>query len=168
MTAHDCPVDFIVPALSEDLGIEVKTSLTDNDRLVLPFIKKDREVKKTYCSGECLSPITILVKKLPGYYTNDNFVVLWKRGIKRFQVERMWDFETFIEGFRAPMIQLKDAEGSIPLSARCVSCGRFSRSYATGKRMSFKTSPDWKERIFEKHVYSCDQERKPGNLWREI
>ncbi len=168
MTAHDCPVDFIIPALCEDLGIEVKTSLTDNDRLVLPFIRKDREVKKIYCSTKCLTPITILVKKLPGYYTNDKFDVLWKRGIKRFQVNRMWDFETFIEGFRAPVIQLKDTEGSIPVSARCVSCGRFSRSYTTEKRMIFRTSPDWKERTFENHIYKCDREKHPGNLWREI
>ena len=168
MTSHDCPVDFIVPTLSEDLGIEVKTSLTDNNRLVLSFMKKDRDVKKRFCNSNGLSPIAILVKKLPGYYTNDDFIILWKRGIKRFSVETMWDFETFIEGFRAPVIQLKDTGGSTPRTSRCGSCGRFSRSYATGERMSFKTGPDWKERTFEKHIYECDQERHPENLWREI
>jgi len=168
MTESNCPVDFIVPALSEDLGIEVKTSLTDNDRLVLSFNKRDRDVKKLYCGGNSLSPITILVKKLPGYYSDDKFTILWKRGIKRFVVRTMWDFESFIEGFRAPVIQLKDAEGSTPHTARCASCGRFSRSYTTGERMSFRTGSDWKERTFEKHIYECDQERHPKNLWREI
>lgn len=168
MTEYDCPVDFIVPALFEDLGIEVKTSLTDHGRLVLSFKKKNRDIKKLFCSGNNLSPTTILIKKLPGYYTNDKFAIRWKRGIKSFVVRTMWDFETFIEGFRAPVIQLKDTDSSIHLTARCGSCGRFSRSYATGKRMSFKTNPDWKERTFEKHIYSCDQERSPGNLWREI
>lgn len=168
MTIHDCPVDFIVPTLTDDLGIEVKTSLTDNNRLVLSFIKKDRDVKKRFCNTKGLSPITILVKKLPGYYTNDNFIILWKRGIKRFSVRTMWDFESFIEGFRTPVIKLKDAEGSTPHTARCASCGRFSRSYTTGERMSFRTGPDWKERTFEKHIYECDQEKHPENLWREI
>ena len=168
MTESNCPVDFIVPALSEDLGIEVKTSLTDNYRLVLSFNKRDRDIKKLYCGGNSLSPITILVKKLPGYYSDDKFTILWKRGIKRFVVRTMWDFESFIEGFRAPVIQLKDTSGLVPLTARCGSCGRFSRSYATGKIRSFKTGPDWKERTFEKHIYRCDQETRPGNLWREI
>lgn len=168
MTAHDCPVDFIVPALFEDLGIEVKTSLTDHERLVLSFKKKDRDIKKNFCGSNSLSPITILIKKLPGYYTNGKFAVRWKRGIKTFVVRTMWDFETFIEGFKASVIQLKDTDGSIPLTARCGSCGRFSRSYTTGKRMTFRTGPDWKERTFEKHIYKCDQEKRRGNLWREI
>ena len=168
MTEQNCPVDFIVPSSSEDLGIEVKTSLTDNYRLVLSFNKRDRDIKKLYCSSNGFSPITILVKKLPGYYTNDKFIVLWKRGIKKFVVRTMWDFKTFVEGFKAPMIQLKNTEGSTPVTARCVSCGRFSQSYATGKTRSFRTGPDWKERTFEKYIYRCDQETHPGNLWREI
>lgn len=168
MTAHDCPVDFIVPTLFEDLGVEVKTSLTDNDRLVLSFKKKDRSIKTLYCGNNVLSPITILIKKPRGYHTDDKFNILWKRGIKRFVVRTMWDFETFVEGFRAPVFQLKGTGGSTIQTARCAVCGRFSRSYATGRKKSFRIGPDWKERTFAKYIYRCDRETRPGNLWREI
>ena len=57
MTAYDCPVDFIVPTSSEDLGVEVKTSLTDHERLVLSFKKKDRDIKKKFCGSNGLCKI---------------------------------------------------------------------------------------------------------------
>ena len=167
MTAHDCPVDFIVPTLTRDLGIEVKTSLTPYDRVVLSWNKKDRDIKKWYCSSNELKPVTILVKKLPGYDVGIDFNILWKWGIKKFHIDKMWDFETFIERFKAPVFQLKGTGGSTIQTARCAHCGRFSRSYTTRKRLSLRVGPDWRNRTFEKHIYRCTQHMALESLWRE-
>jgi len=165
MTGYDCPIDFVVPTQTEVLGIEVKTSLTDYGWVILVFNKKDRDVKKWYCTSNNYSPITVLIKRKDP--ENGVFEVLWKRGIKRFQVDLMWDFNTFLEAYRAPVLQLKDGRGKIPRTARCASCGRFSRSYETKKMMRFKI-PGVGNRKLEHIIYQCSQCIGPEGLWREV
>lgn len=165
MTGYDCPVDFVVPLQREVLGIEVKTSLTEFGRVVLTFNKDDRDVKKWYCQSHDYNPITVLINRKDP--ENGTFDILWKRGIKRFHIDRMWDFNTFLRDYRAPVMQFKDETGITPSYARCEMCGRFSFSYAT-KKVLHLSIPGIGRRFMERHVYQCARCIGPKSMWREV
>jgi len=164
MTGYDCPVDFVVPIYNNVLGIEVKTSLTEFERVVLTFNKDERDVKKWYCISHDYVPITVLINRKDP--KNGTFEVLWKRGIKRFQIDCMWDFKTFLRDYRAPVLQLKDEAGRTPQYVRCEICGRFSLSYNTKKVLEL-VIPHVGKRYMERHIYQCIRCVGPKNMWRE-
>jgi hypothetical protein len=115
MKVH-CPVDIIIPTYGCTYGVEIKTSLTLYHRVVLGYIRGWKS-KIKYCRNNRFIPITILVKK--SNENNGSFNILWKKGIKRFQIDKMKGFETFLEDYIPPRIDFK------PATKRCKNCGKF-------------------------------------------
>lgn len=115
-TDVNCHIDILVPSRKFMYGIEVKTVLSLSRRRIL---MEDHGVsKKSHCRIKNLKPLTIVLRNIPG--TND-FLVLWKYGIKEFELDRMHDIETFFDIYQPPMFH--DGKHR---PFRCPMCGRYA------------------------------------------
>lgn len=183
VTGQQCRIDIVIPAMDRTYGVEVKTMLTD--RIRLHFRDDHGKSKKKHCRNNGLTPITVVVRRTE---KNGTYTILWKRGIKQFDVGRMHDFKQFLDVFEHPIY----VRGRVD-HYRCPRCGRFSViGPGIGERMKFTPIPilglevfgattTYKDKngtsymdgyiTFQKHniICECRSKRGPtGWVWKEV
>jgi hypothetical protein len=111
-----CHIDIMIPSRDMIYGVEVKTFLTARLRVMMH--KDHGRPKKAHCQKNGLKPITVVVRKILG---TDTFDVLWKKGIREFELDRMKDFDEFIRDYQPPIFYERSRE-----PFRCPKCGEYA------------------------------------------